>query len=135
MVYGVSVVHTLINLLLQHQQSDSDYILVPAGGVTGPGYKTGSEAPENIRKSRTVNSEPKTMTVLNSLSSKALATIEGLAMIKNDNIECFQRALCQNSKFSKTLEGPRKLWIHFWRSVNKKSNFNLTYVFYSLFIT
>lgn len=52
---------------------------------------------------------------LNELARRVLTSIEAAFVAVNDNGECLRRSLCENNKYSRTLNDRSKIWIPVWK--------------------
>lgn len=55
---------------------------------------------------------------LNELAKRVLSSIEAAFLAAQDNGECLRKNLCENNKYSRTLESSSKIWIPVWRFVS-----------------
>lgn len=53
--------------------------------------------------------------ILNELARRVLTSIEAALVANQDEGECLRKTLCENNKFSRTLEDQSKIWVPVWR--------------------
>lgn len=57
---------------------------------------------------------------LNELARKILTSIEAAFVAMQDDGECLKKSLCENNKYSRTMQGSNKIWIPVWRYLSAK---------------
>nr|CAD7204061.1 unnamed protein product [Timema douglasi] len=58
---------------------------------------------------------PSSNAVLDEMARRALESMEAFHLAGKDGGECLRRLLCENNRFSRSLEGRDKIWLPVWR--------------------
>jgi hypothetical protein len=82
------------------------------------GTTTTTTATEEVgrqRRRRAASYQLASAETLNAMSLRVLRSMEVFLAMQKDDGECLRQTLCDNSRFSRRLDGTDRIWLPVWR--------------------